>query len=183
MTDNCTGQTYILFSCQILATFLWNTDALPERNMRILQHKTSLAGYAPREMDHVLPGGLQEYLAWEPALSWEVLLWISGTTSSLWKAAQANYSVGFIWLPGDLSCDGGWWGCMSEAQDFLLGEKTSWAVLWLKPIPEPGHKCAQWSRVRPSPGFLTPVTVSALNTEGFLQWLHFVNQRLFQKVH
>lgn len=36
----------------------------------------------------------------------------------------------------------------------------------------------------PSPDFLTPVTVSLdLNTRGLLQQLHFVNQRLFQKVH
>lgn len=124
--------------------------------------KSSLAGNGPGEMGHVLPGGLQEHSAGEPALSCEVLLWVLGTSSSLWTTAQANYSVGFIWLPEGPSYAGGWSGCVSKAQDFLFGEKTSCVGLWLKPIPESGHKYTQWSWVRPSPDCLTPVPVSAL---------------------
>lgn len=153
--------------------------------MRILQHKSTLAGNTPREMDHVLPKGLQEHSAWEPVLSCEVLLWVLGTASSLWTAAQANNSVGFFWLPEDLSYAGAWSGCVSKAQDFLLGKKTSCIGLWLKPV------LGQNTNVSSEAECCQVLTVSHLSlcqpwlkqVKVFLQWLYFVNQRLFQKVH
>lgn len=139
----------------LLLTNTWHVFmkywCLPWRNRRIPNAPNSLAANAPRKVYHILFGGLQGHSAWEPALSCEVLMWVLGTASSLWTAAQASYSVGFIWLPEDLSCAGGLSGCASKAQDFLLGEKTSCAGLWLKTIPESGYKCTQWNWVLPSP--------------------------------